>query len=198
MTKKKIIAIAFLAVYSLLVGSILLLNNSKVSASPSLISNPTACSTNQRNASNASSTLTYLVPGLATSTLDCNISIATNGLAQTFDSAQLFIQDTASSTASVLAYWIEDSQDGVDYFPRVATTNLNATTTILTGSPQIFQVPFASSTATDYGNRKAGVGRYSIPVTFVSKYMRVIFFLQQGSTNAGVFAEIIGKYQQNY
>ena len=198
MTKKKILSIAFITAFSLVTGFLFTLNKNTASASPSLLSSPISCSTNQRNASNASSTLAYLVPGLATSTLDCNISIATNGLAQTFDSAQLFIQNTASTSASVLAYWIEDSQDGVDYFPRVTTTNLNATTTILTGTPQIFQVPFATSTATDYGNRKAGVGRYSIPVTFVSKYMRVIFFLQQGSTNAGVYAEIIGKYQSVY
>ena len=145
MKKQKILKIAS-AIGSMLL--LLLLSfaflPSKTTANPSQLNAFTSCQTGEVASSTGPTLFTraaFLSPGLATSTLNCNVPIASNGNVQTFDSATLLIQATASSTASDLRYWIEDSHDGIDYYPRVVATTQLATTTALSVTPQTFLVP---------------------------------------------------------
>lgn len=87
----------------------------------------------------ATTTLTFMSNGAATSTLATYDSYANNGVSgggssQAMDSVAILLQTTASSTASV--YWItfEYSMDGVDWYADNAVTRTTAGTINASGA----------------------------------------------------------------
>ena len=139
-----------------------------------------ALSTQNLNGAIATSTLTY----------DTFLSGSSIVPADTFTA---LVQFQASSTASVLVVQPEYSQDGVDYYGYSATSTNNAPPTLLNDGHVMWQ--FASTTPTDYGT---GVGAramraFSFPA--LTRYVRVKFYLNNGSQNGMIWAELVGKKQ---
>lgn len=177
----------------LILSGSLLFGSSRAAANPSTLSAPTGCKT-----AVATSTSAFLTPGLATSTLTCFVGEATSGAAETYEDATMLIQLTASSSPlTQLQYWIEDSQDNIEFYPRPIETLANATNTPLSLSPKIYQVNYASTTQ-QFGTKIAGRAQYSVPISFKTKYLRVVFSLPIGSANGAVWAQIVGKIERLY
>lgn len=97
----------------------------------------------------ATSTLAYMTPGTATTTVTC--PMGSDGA----DSASLAIQVNASSTASVFNVYVEESMDGQDWYPIGAPDT--ASTTPYNLSLRAYSTfTFASSTIG--GSRSALLG----------------------------------------
>lgn len=171
--------IASLAIVVALVG-IYIINNAQANASAFIT----------KASATATTTLSYMTPGTATSTLSFD---ALSGPSQTaFDSANLNICYNASSTASVLNTALEYSPDGTTWFQN----NLNAlasTSPLATiQSAQSFAWPFASSTI---GGQPVvpllGYVCKTVEVRTPQRYVRAVFSIT--GANAGIWAQFVGK-----
>ncbi len=163
--------------------------------------------TPQAKTSTATTTIDYLRPGLATSTVTYD-SYGQNGTNQpvgykpiTTDGAILFIQLTASSTVSNLTWSYEYSDDGIDWYAdAIVPTIVNATST---GAQSLtpnnsYSWLFASSTSKCDSTVPTGTntrGCKAVAVQTFSRYVRVVFSLPAGSANAGVYAQFIPRKQ---
>ena len=141
----------------------------------------------------ATSTLTYMTIGTATTTVTC--SMGGDGA----QSAVLAIEVNASSTASLFNVYTEESMNGIDYYP------INNNQTASTSNPfNIAQrgystFAFASSTIGGVlaGSNSIGVNgtnnrnHYTLNVPVNMKYVRAYIYVT--GANAGVWMQIIPK-----
>jgi len=141
----------------------------------------------------ATSTLSYMTPGTATTTATC--PMGQDGA----DSAVLAIQVNASSTAAVFDVYVEESMDGIDWYPiqqeQVASTSNPFSLQIR----QYAQFTFASSTVGGALANTNGVGvngtqnrnHYELDVPVRMKRVRAYTGIT--GANAGVWMQILPK-----
>lgn len=136
----------------------------------------------------ATTTLAYMSPGNATTTLQ--LDSYSGGINYATNLATIAIQYTASSTAPTLKFRIEDSPDGVDWYPRSNALVSLATTTVLSGNSAEYQFTFATST--DFGGSgTASRLHQSLTTNVPMRYMRVKFYVPAAGGNGGLWATII-------
>lgn len=142
----------------------------------------------------ATTTVSYMTPGLATTTTAVFDSFASGANAYP-DRAALLTQFTASSTASILGIRLEYSQDNIDWY----ADNLNelATTSWSNpiATPSSFTWTFASTTpgagAVTNTNRSNKVIFIEVP----TRYIRAVYTITGG--NGGVWGSILPQRQSN-
>lgn len=185
-------AIAF-AVIVMIVG--LGFNLKTVQANPSRITAPDSCTTSTNS---STTSISYLTPGTATTTVTCNLQriSALAGGTDSIDSAIFAMQFHASSTAlSELDWYFEYSQDGVDWYRANNFPTLGTTTTAV---PQNFAWR-QYSTSTVYssnGFATSSLEKKFIPITTPTRWVRAVFTAPTGSNNIGVWAQFIGKAER--
>lgn len=173
-----------------------------VKAARSRIQQPTTCSTQGTSATTLSTTsIAYIsTAGTATSTATCNMRNAGEGT-EVFDTAVVAIQLTASSTTSTLVGKVEESMDGIDWYPILRTGIATSTAPgggISVLSDGTLSWTFASSSTNGAGvagNNNFATQSFEIPVHM--NYVRVWFASKIGGNRLGVWANIIGKTEQN-
>lgn len=127
----------------------------------------------------ATSTVNYLSPGLATTTLTYD-SYAPPTDTKTFaaNSVGLLLQFAASSTASTLKIAEEFSEDGIDWYqPYGAPTSLTATTSLPTlTTPFTYSFPFASTTVDGVAHTNANTATSTAFIQLISpmRFLRVV------------------------
>lgn len=144
----------------------------------------------------ASTTQVYMVAGLSTSTITYDsFSVTTD---TKFDGLTVAVQVSASGTPPTLKMRLEDSPDCKDWYPRsVAITT--ATTTILTGSFNEYQIPIATTTSMLGGSSNASstvIGitprvHQEVTVDTPMRCTRAIFYNPPGSGNFALWAQLI-------
>lgn len=142
----------------------------------------------------ATTTLTYLTPGTATTTL------AINGVSNTaFDSAVVNFCLTASSTSSTINMGTEYSQDGQTWYADEITVRATTTPATLSATvPNTFSYTYASTTPGGAAtSATSNTGCKTVPLLTPEKYARVFFTVPVGATNGAVWAEIVAKQQAN-
>ena len=154
--------------------------NQHADANPSRL---TICQTDS-----ATTTLNYITPGAATTTLSCSIELT--------DQVDLLVLFRASSTVSELRWRYEYSRDNIDWYPGqeefVAT---EATSTVrVPATFTEYSWTYASSTPTSGGNTDTSFKRVQIK-DLAARYMRIKFYLPIGSANGAVYAEMLRKEQ---
>lgn len=179
------------------IGVFVFVGVQNVKASPSQF-------TSVAKTANATSTVNYILPGLATTTLVYD-SREFNGTNQTggangfnADSASLLVQFHASSSPnSTLKYRFLFSDDGVDYYSENEVLNINATTTTAVASFHEYSwLQIASTTETSTvgnGTATSSVASRLIAIPAPLRYTKVLFYVPIGSANSAVWAKIIGK-----
>ena len=80
----------------------------------------------------ATSTLSYMTPGTATTTVTCNLGL--EGAREAVVIAEL----TASSSASTWSFGVEESMDGIDWFPVAPNQAASTTAPFLLTNKQTF------------------------------------------------------------
>lgn len=199
MTIKKTLAPALIA--SIAVGIILFGFVSSVGA------NPSAYATTVQTAS-ATTTISLMTAGTATTTLVYD-SYATRSTAA--DEVGLQVQFVASSTASILNinYEYTNGAPGLDclgtpsscdWYQDNTTLNVTATTSqaYQVKLPNSYSWTFASSSqalAAVATNNNRALKMFNVPVK--ARYVRAIFSLPVGSTNAGVWAQFVPAKENN-
>lgn len=151
----------------------------------------------------ATTTLTYMTPGTATTTLP---QPATNsGNATGINTATLLVQFTGSSTASTIniAFEYANSDSGVDcsvtqsacdwyrdslmgYNAVVSTT----TNTVSLGPTNVYSLPFASTSVGGAGGISSRTTRI-INVQTPAQYVRAVITMPAGSLNGAVYAKFL-------
>lgn len=153
----------------------------------------------------ATTSVTYITPGTATSTYYFDTSC---GGASNTDSATLLAQFAGSSTASVLNIALEYAQGGgadctatptaCDWYQaNNATLGTSSAATIT--NQQSYTWTFSSSTQGQVTGTGPNTGRTlkSLNVPTPAKYVRAIFSMPTGSLNGAVWSEFVGKRQSN-
>lgn len=137
----------------------------------------------QSNAGTATTTVTFMTPGTATTTTAAFDTGA--GGAQGSDSAALVECMQASSTGTTLNTTIEYSQDAITWYEN----NLVSTSTPLATiqSPNSFTWAFASTTVGGGGIGNNNSACKIVPVLTPTKYVRAVFTLPAASKNAAVY-----------
>lgn len=140
----------------------------------------------------ATTTLVYMSPGLATTTLSYD---SLSGDSVKINTLNVAFQYTASNTAPTLNVRFEDSQNGVDWYPR-STIVGSATTSLMTAPYN--NMSFVLSTTTDIGGSGTN-GRIheSFTVNAPMRWVRAIFSVPQGTTNGGLWAQFIPTKETN-
>jgi hypothetical protein len=178
-------------------------------ANPSKLQQPVTCSTQGSSATALATTSpSYMRWGTGTSTATCNMANAGDGT-EVFDTAVIAINFSASSTRSNLIGGIEQSMDGVEWYPitapQAATTTENFSLNP-TGQLNWF---YASSTVGGSGvAATTGTSTRAVKIPVDMKYVRVWFGLASTTGNGGsnasginsgaVWASIIGKTERGY
>jgi len=144
----------------------------------------------------ATSTLSYMTPGTATTTLihdaaeiDGTNQTAANSVSWTPAKLSLMTQLTASSTVTRLCRRVMYSMDRVDWFPAMMDTNANATTTNESLSSAETCFNFASSTESALGTLTVN-RRYDEIPTSALRFTRVDYYLPIGSFNGAVWGQL--------
>lgn len=143
----------------------------------------------------ATSSPVLMRPGLATSTVSIDANVA--GPGRSLDSITLLFQMTATTTASpTVAYRIQDSIDGIDWYTRFNTLSANASTTVLTGTAADYRITYASSTlmhtdATSFGTTT--MQRQSIQIPVNTRYTRLVFYTPPGGGQSAIYTRLIGQ-----
>lgn len=165
--------------------------NTLLAKAAALVFSPADCYT-----ANATTTLAYMTPGTATTTVTC--PMGSDGA----DSASLAIQVNASSTATSFNVYVEESMDGQDWYPIPSASTTDAFslqirpystftfasstiggTTGMNGASTTFQ----GYTSTNNRNH------YLIDVPVRMKRVRAFTTMPIGSTNGAVWMQIIPK-----
>lgn len=154
----------------------------------------------------ATTSLTYMTPGTATTTkiFDTEANVSKNAA----DNVRLLVQFTASSTSSTLAWRYEYSQDlsckvnptAADWYMgdwtnlgTVASTT-QASPSVLTSGPYENKWTFASTTpAAGAVTASVNRGLKIVEVPVYTKCVRVSFYLPIGSTNGAVWADFVAR-----
>lgn len=158
------------------------------------------------NAISATSSVSYMTPGLATTTYYLDSGVGTAGSA---DRATLLVQFIGSSSPlSILNISYEYSQGGQGVDCTVATSTCDwyqdntvpiASTTQSIGNIQTKTWTFASTTQ----GQQFGVGTNgnrtlkAMDVPTPTRYVRAILSVPTGSLNGAVWAEFVAKRQAN-
>ncbi len=181
---KKIIIIAFVA----LSLTILAFNSAEVGANPSqILENKSAAAT---------TTITYMTPGAATTT---NAFDTQGDGGFPAESGQLALQVTATSTGVItptVVVRFEDSQDGIDWYPRAIRT-VTATTSLMTSDPfNEISLKIATSTTAGFGGSgTAQRYHFVIDAQPTMRYVRAVIRIPIGGGNVGMWSNIIAKKQ---
>ena len=140
----------------------------------------------------ATSSLAYMTPGTATTTLSCSIDRT--------DEADVLIALKASSTATTLGWRVEFSRNNQDWYaadnafdPGVASST-EATAANFTK----YTWTYASSTPEENQGKTDTAFKRIHLTNLGNKYMRIKFYLPAGSQNGAVQAEMDRKYQIPY
>lgn len=149
----------------------------------------------------ATTTVTYMKPGLATTTLqfnNCGGSPPTDAI----DSALAQIIFQASTTAPVLKARVEHSYNGIDWYPEndamyVATTPVSLASTTVQTTPFHDYSFTLSTTTTD----TAGTGAFnrvhvSLNVNTPTPYNRIIISMPTGGGEGSLYLQVVGKKQR--
>lgn len=137
----------------------------------------------------ASTTQVYMTPGTATTTLTYDsFSVSTD---TKFDQVTIAMQVHASGTPVTVKFRVEDSYNGIDWYPR-STTITTGTTTIVSGSFSEYSIQIATSSDL-LGGTGAVLGvttrvHQEVTVDTPMRYSRYIFYLPPGSGNAALWA----------
>ena len=157
----------------------------------------------------ATTTITYMTPGAATTTLVYDSS-QINGTNQTntsgnyysADSAILAVQLTGSSTATVLVTQLEYSTDNIDWYSNsmdvfaagaiaIATPSTSYTWTFASstigGVTPLLAPPASVGTGANRGDRNAKIVEIKTPV----RYVRAVFTMT--GANGSIYATIVPK-----
>lgn len=156
----------------------------------SKLQSPVSCSTQGTSATSlATTSVTYMGVGTATTTATCNMALAGDAT-EVFDDAVLTIQFTGSSTASVLNTQIEYSQDSIDWYSDRLTAGATTTQTINIAQPTTYTWNFASTTMAGVTGT-ASVDTNIITVPTPMKYVRAVFTAT--GANSAIWANFTGK-----
>lgn len=146
----------------------------------------------------ATTTVTYMSPGTATTTLTCDTyALGSGSVKLAPDSIYVRVYEAASSTASIQAVRFEWSDDGVDYYADNAlTTTDTASSTNTVGDYKEYRWNYASTTpgAAAVGNSNTGLRTIEVPVK--GRYVRAMFYVPVGATNSSIWAGITAKRQE--
>lgn len=154
----------------------------------------------------ATTTLSYMTPGLATTTQIVDLSVNS---AQGADSAAFLIQFFGSSTVSILNMTFEYSQGGngldcvnnanaCDWYKdslfgaNIATSTTNVDLDIANN----YQLTFSSSTVGIAGGNAPRTTRI-IELPTPARYIRAVLSIAPGTLNGAVWSEFITKRQSN-
>lgn len=163
---------------------------------PSEILPNQGCKLNQA----ASTSITYMASGTATTTLTCDLYRTASGTLSNLisDIVDLNIQLTASRTATILMIDVEYSMDNVDWYQN-SIDPVGVEFTV--GNPLdistrlFFQWQYASSSfpGQDAPASTTDRGHKTLRVPVVARYVRAIFTMKGG--NGAIWAEFIPKRQ---
>lgn len=149
----------------------------------------------------ATTTPFFMTPGNATSTLvydSFNLSGTNQRVVNdptTADTAALAVQFTASSTASILNFVVERSDDGVDWYQDNVVAPFATTSPVIQlATPISYSWAYASSTINGVGNSGSRLGKV-VTIPTPTRFTRVIFSLAAGGTNGAVWAKFIPEKQ---
>ncbi len=164
------------------------LSQQKAFASPATVTFETTAT--------ATTTQSFMTPGTATSTFQFDSAVALSGKVATMqavDSGSMFIQFTASTSVSALAYQFQYSNNGIDWYGESASFG-----TIGGINNTQFE---ASSTVTHYWNPGGSVASttqkaVSVPI-LPAQHERVVFSIPIGTNNGSVYAEFNFKRNAN-
>lgn len=162
--------------------------------------NPTLL-TSTAQSSSATTTLAYMTPGTATTTVTYDVW-AENGTNQTNDGNRLYpdyadlsLYMKASSTLSILVTNVEYSEDKLDWYQNNLETY--AAGAIAVATPNSYTWTFATSTIGGLLNGiGTDVGAKIIRVKAPMRYVRAVVSLT--GANAGVRAKFLPKKQISY
>lgn len=147
--------------------------------------------------SNSTTTPTAMTPGTATTTLTTTNCAGATAL----DSAEVEIQYTTTATAPVLKMRIEDSFDGIDWYPDNGISFLPALPSAGQASTTIATTPFreysftVSTTTDNGGSGTSSRVHLSFPIAIRAPYTRLKFYIPTGGGNGSVWAQFVGKRQ---
>lgn len=155
------------------------------------------------SASVATTTVTYMTPGTATST---EILDTGAGAAGSVDSGVLAVQFTGSSTLSYLNVAFEYTQGGngldcynapnsCDWYGSSLYAQSTSTATGQAVAAQNFNLQFASSSVQGAVGGITGRNLRLIEVKTPTRYVRAVFTLPPGSLNGALWKEFITKRQ---
>src|SRR3990167_1251002 len=146
----------------------------------------------------ATSTLTYMTPGTATTTKSCALGL------EGAHTAVVEVQVNASSTSSVFNTYIEESMDNLDWYPvQEATSSIPFVLTTRPYATFTFASSTIGGTASGVSSNRLGVSgtdnrnHYTLNVPVRMKYVRVFTALGLGGTNGGVWMQIIPRQDIN-
>lgn len=147
----------------------------------------------------ATTTLSYMTAGAATSTVSC--LVGPDGA----NSARLNIEVNASSTATNYAFNIEESMDGIDYFPTTLPQSASTTAPFALTARNSYSIVFASSTLGGVGVGTGSLGvngsnnrnHYSVDIPVSMRYVRVYASLPVGSAQGAVWMQILPRQSVN-
>lgn len=146
----------------------------------------------------ASTTLNFMTPGVATTTLTVNSDAAGPGVS--LDSLALLVQVTATTTASpTFNIQIWDSHDGIDYYARSGVLTSNASTTVLTGTYGDYRINISTSTINNNLSASGVATRINqdiINIPVAARYTKFVVTIPAGGGNIGLWAQVIGKAQK--
>ena|SRR3990167_5053619 len=140
----------------------------------------------------ATTSLLWMTPGTATTTLTC-----TTGSASNLRVNAILVGSSSQSTH--YRYRVERSMNNIDWYTDLNTLTQSATTTAVTGQFADNVIAFSTSTNPIAGtSQDIGFGgrgtttanfvNFNIP-TLGSKYTRVVFYLTIGGRNGAIWAE---------
>lgn len=137
----------------------------------------------------ATTTLSYMTAGTATTTVTCPLSF------EGADSATLALWVQASSTSSVIVGQIEYSDNGIDWYQN--NQDIFAAGAIAIATPSnSFTWTYASTTVGGAGvGASTNTGAKLVKVATPTKWVRVI--LSNTGTNVGVWAKLIPRQPVN-
>lgn len=147
------------------------------------------------NNQSASTSVTYLVPGLVTTTPMVLDAFSGNN-PYMFNRASIEIQFAGSSTQAVLNAEVQHSDNCIDYYTEsigMSSTQYTSSSTPTLGIIQTLQFVFASSTINRVGVTNANSATSS-RIAFIdtpTRCTRVIFWQPIGSTNGAVWAVLV-------
>lgn len=147
----------------------------------------------------STTSVSYMQAGKATTTATCNMMVAGAGSGtELFDMATFHVQFAGSSTASTINIDIQDSYNGVDWYPR--SFGWNPESGYATSSPslspvQSFVYNFSSTTndKSAVTNANSATSTRDIAIQVQAPYIRAIITMPAGSTNGAVWGTFTGK-----